>query len=89
MKDLKDTVEYMTSDDYQKRFVAEYTQTKIRHDKLKAFCDKIELAEVYHIGTAPEHNCPLNILREQLRVMATYLSVMEKRAIIENIDLSV
>lgn len=89
MKDLKDTVEYMTSDDYQKRFVAEYTQTKIRHDKLKAFCDKIELAEVYRIGTAPKHNCPLNILREQLRVMATYLSVMEKRAIIENIDLSV
>ena len=60
-------------------------QTKIRHEKLKAFCDKIELAEVYHIGTAPEHTCPLNILREQLRAMKAYLDILDKRAIIEGI----
>lgn len=30
MKDLKDTVELMTSSDYKDRFRAEYWQTKIR-----------------------------------------------------------
>lgn len=87
MKDLKETIEGMTSDDYTERFVAEYEQTKIRRERLKAFCDKIELAEVYHIGTAPEHSCPLNILREQLRHMDSYLGILEKRAIIEGIAL--
>ena len=42
-------------------------------------------AEVYHIGTAPEHTCPLNILREQLRAMKAYLDILDKRAIIEGI----
>lgn len=85
MKELKETIDGMTSDNYVERFVAEYNQTKIRHEKLKAFCDKIELAEVYHIGTAPEHTCPLNILREQLRAMKAYLDILDKRAIIEGI----
>lgn len=85
MKELKETIEGMTSNNYADRFVAEYNQTKIRHEKLKAFCDKIELAEVYHIGTAPEHTCPLNILREQLRAMKAYLDILDKRAIIEGI----
>lgn len=88
MKELKDTVENMTSDNYADRFIAEYDQAKIRREKLKAFADKIELAEVYHIGTAPEHKCPLNLLREQLRAMESYLSILEKRAIIEGISLS-
>lgn len=87
MEKLNETVEGMTSDNYIDRFIAEYKQTKIRHDNLKAFCDKIELAEVYHIGTAPEHNCPLNILREQLRAMKSYLDILDKRAIIEGITI--
>lgn len=88
MKELKDTIENMTSDNYVNRFIAEYDQTRIRLEKLKAFIDKIELAEVYHIGTAPEHQCPLNLLREQLRAMESYLRILEKRAVVESISLN-
>lgn len=87
MKELKDTVENMVSDNYVNRFIAEYEQVRIRREKLKDFCTKIELAEVYHVGTAPEHKCPLNILREQLRAMENYMSMLEKRAVIEDISL--
>ena len=87
MKELKDTVENMVSENYVNRFIAEYEQVKIRAEKLKSFCTKIELAEVYHIGTAPEHNCPLNILREQRRAMDNYISMLEKRVVIEGISL--
>ena len=42
MKELKDTVDGMLSTDYKERFVAEYQQTKIRYEKLKAFCNCVE-----------------------------------------------
>lgn len=88
MKELKDTVEAMTSKDYKSRFIAEYEQTKIRYEKLKHLCDRIEVAQMMHNFTAePEHDCPLELLREQQKYMGLYLSCLEKRAIIENIVL--
>ena len=54
MTNLKDTVEGMLSSDYKERFIAEYQQTLTRYTKLKAFCDRIELA----IGEIPKHDCP-------------------------------
>ena len=88
-KELKDTIENMTSADYKERFVAEYWQTKIRYEKLKDFCNKIEAAYIMgsvgkHI-TEPQHDCPLDMLREQQGAMGAYLSILEKRAIIEGI----
>lgn len=84
---LKDTAEMMISTDYKQRFIAEYQQTKIRYEKLKHFCNRIEVAEM--MGTdAPKHDCPLALLREQQRLMGLYLSTLEKRAIIEDVDLS-
>lgn len=44
--ELKDTVEMMGSADYKERFKAEYYQTKIRYEKLKAFNNKIEAANI-------------------------------------------
>lgn len=41
--ELKETVELMNSEDYKERFVAEYRQVKIRYEKLKNFCNKIEV----------------------------------------------
>lgn len=38
--ELNETVELMNSADYKDRFKGEYFQVKIRHDKLKAMCDK-------------------------------------------------
>lgn len=83
---LEDTVCLMNSKDYKERFIAEYSQVKIRYEKLKEFCNKIELAEM--MGTEPpKHNCPVALLREQQNYMGMYLSILEKRAIIENIRL--
>lgn len=88
MTDLKQTVALMTSDDYRMRFVAEYWQTKIRYEKLKNFCDKIEVGQMWNSGVVePDHVCPLGKLREQQEVMGKYLHILELRAILERIDL--
>lgn len=83
---LEDTANLMKSADYKERFVAEYSQVKIRYEKLKSFCNKIEVAEM--MGTEPpKHDCPLALLKEQQKYMGIYLSVLEKRAIIEDVHL--
>lgn len=85
-KELKEKVELMNSEDYKERFVAEYHQVKIRYEKLKNFCNKIEVEEM--LGKeVTKHDCPLELLREQQKYMGLYLSVLEKRALIENIVL--
>lgn len=57
---LCDTVEMMFSDDYKKRFVAEYVQTKIRYKKLHRMTTK------YEAGTLDfEPQCSLELLKEQ------------------------
>ena len=84
--ELKETVELMSSEDYKERFVAEYHQVKIRYEKLKNFCNKIEVEKM--LGEeVTKHDCPLGLLREQQKYMGLYLSVLEKRALIENIVL--
>lgn len=83
---LSETVNGMLSDDYKKRFVSEYQQTKIRYQKLKNFCDRIEVAELTG-DNSPAHDCPVTLLREQQEWMGLYLGCLEKRAIIENITL--
>lgn len=85
--ELKDTFKGMTSADYKERFIAEYQQTKIRYEKLKNFCDKIELANEYKVGKMPKHDCPYELLRKQQASMGAYLHMLELRAIIEKIDL--
>lgn len=91
--ELRDTVYAMKSVDYKERFKAEYFQLKIRYEKLKAFNTKIEAAERWAFCTkqpsqAPEHDCPLELLREQQRTMEEYLHILEIRAEIEKIDLT-
>lgn len=84
--ELKETIELMCSSDYKERFVAEYRQVKIRYEKLKNFCNKIEVEEM--LGKeVTKHDCPLELLREQKRYMGLYLSILEKRALIENVEL--
>lgn len=91
---LWDTVELMESSDYKERFVAEYWQTKIRYEKLKAFNNKIEAAKqssYIELGIKklemPKHDCPHSLLEEQQHHMGLYLHVLEVRAEIEGIDL--
>ena len=84
--ELKETINGMTSADYKERFVAEYQQTKIRYEKLKHFCDRIEASQLAKTEE-PKHDCPLELLREQQSIMGQYLHVLELRAFIENIVL--
>lgn len=97
MKEFKDTVALMESNDYKERFKAEYWQTKIRYEKLKAFNTKIEAAERTCNGTRygesikaltmPNHDCPTDILKHQQTVMGEYLHLLEVRAVIEGVEL--
>lgn len=92
--ELKNTVELMNSADYKERFKAEYLQTKIRYEKLKAFNNKIEAANAIKYERCqnrvemPKHDCPEYLLREQQRTMGEYLHLLEVRAVIEGIDLT-
>ena len=84
--ELYETIEGMTSTDYRERFKAEYRQTKIRYEKLKDFCNRIEAAA--RTGTEPpEHSCPLDLLQEQQKYMGLYRKMMEIRAVIEEVAL--
>ena len=99
MMELKETSGIMCSEDYKERFVAEYVQTKIRYERLKAFNTKIEAA--HHVAfmkpvdaedkaprvEMPKHDCPDDLLREQQRVMGEYLHILELRAVIEGVAL--
>ena len=88
---LKDTVDMMTSSDYKERFKAEYHQTKIRYEKLKAFNTKIEASQRTQWSKSPiempKHDCPEDVLREQQSIMGQYLHTLEVRAVIEGIKL--
>ena len=80
--ELKETIELMNSDDYVKRFQAEYLQTKIRYDKLHRMLIK------YEAGTLNfEPKCSMEILKEQKSYMGNYLRMLEIRAEIEDIEL--
>ena len=82
MKDLKETIELMNSDDYQQRFKAEYYQIKIRYDNLHKMLVK------YEAGTLDfEPKCSLELLKNQASYMGNYLKALEVRAEIEKIDL--
>lgn len=93
MNNLQETVTMMNSADYKERFKAEYYQTKIRYEKLKAFNNKIEASEITHYGCTkqiemPKHDCPSDLLRQQQSVMGEYLHLLEVRAVIEGIELT-
>lgn len=97
-RELSGTVSMMNSPDYKERFKAEYIQTKIRYERLKAFNNKIEAAirerDSYSVClnarervVEPKHDCPRELLCEQQDVMRQYLHVLEIRAVIEGVDL--
>ena len=83
---LAGTVDLMQSDNYKNRMIAEYHQTKIRYEKLKDLCNRIEAA--HRTGKeAPKHDSPFDMLRDQQMAMGEYLHFLEVRAIIEDVEL--
>lgn len=83
---LDGTVAMMNSDNYKNRMIAEYHQTKIRYEKLKDFCNRIEAAQ-WTGKEEPKHDCPLGMLKDQQRAMGEYLHILEIRAIVEGVEL--
>lgn len=82
VRDFKDTVDLMLSNDYEERFKAEYYQTKMRYDKLHKMTIK------YEAGTLDfEPICSLELLNTQKRAMGEYLHALEVRAEVEGITL--
>ena len=82
MKDLKQTIELMNSNNYKERFKAEYWQTKIRYEKLHKIVIKIDA------GTLPfKTDTPSHLLESQANFMGNYLRILEIRAEIEGINL--
>ena len=81
------TIDGMTSPNYMERFKAEYYQTKIRYERLKAFNTKIEASHAMRGENMPVHDCPDELLREQQKMMGHYLHILEVRAVIEGIAL--
>ena len=84
---LEETVNGMLSDTYKVRCAAEYQQVRLRYEKLKAFCNRIEAAG-WTGDEAETDGCPFALLRQQQAVMGSYLHILEVRAIIEGIDLT-
>lgn len=82
MKELKETIELMTSTDYKERFKAEYEQVKIRFEKLKAMLDKWDNGTLEFTPT-----CNRAIYNFQIKAMGEYIACLETRAVIENIEL--
>ena len=85
--ELKDTFDLMTSTNHKERFKAEYLQTKIRYEKLKAFNNRIEASNYSDNVKEPAHDCPLSLLREQQAAMGNLLRIYELRAVIEDVNL--
>ena len=80
--ELFETADLMKSLDYKERFIAEYVQLKIRHDKL---CDIIVKYEANRLPF--EHKCSLDLLNKQVNAMEEYLHCLRVRAILEDIEL--
>ena len=76
IKELKDTVEPMLSNNYKERLKAEYYQVKIRFTDLK---DALENA----VFTVEQKD----LLQSQAEYMFNYLNVLERRAKLEQIEL--
>lgn len=84
INNLNQTIELMISEDYKERFIAEYAQIKIRYLRLEKVLMRVSDKTASACFTP---TCPIEKLAVQLSYMGDYLSVLEERAFIENIDL--
>ena len=80
MKELKDTMSMMTSDDYKERFKAEYYQLETRYLKLHRMCENWD-----NLDFKP--TCPKAWYEKQLKAMFDYLNVLGARAVLEDVEL--
>lgn len=79
---LEDTKELMISVDYQDRFKAEYIQLQIRINGLT------EMLDDYKNGALSfKPSCSYDLLQGQLESMLMYMSYLDTRKYIEDIEI--
>lgn len=81
--ELKDTIKMMESPDYKERFRAEFFQLYIRMEKLYALLEKMAAGT---LDFTP--SCSFELLAKQHVRMAGLINILEERAKIEGIDLT-
>lgn len=81
MKELKDTIELMTSDKYEERLMAEYWQTKIRYEKLRVWIAKRKADPALCLTV------PMHVITAQGEAMNDYLRCLEECAAYLGLDL--
>ena len=79
---LKDTIQFMNSDDYKARFIAEWMQLKIRYNNLRKMLIKLEAGTLEF-----KPKCSNVVLMNQKNFMEQYMKQLEIRAEIEGIEL--
>lgn len=84
MKDLKDTIDDMLSENYIDRLRAEYQQLYIRILKLNDFIRKYETDQLEH---KPE--TPIETIELQREGMLLYLNALSMRLVYEDVDISI
>lgn len=67
---------------YKQRFVNEYVELKDRYKKLHKMLAKYDACRLEFTPT-----CPIDMLRKQEDIMIKYLSILEARAIVEDVEL--
>jgi len=82
MKKLSETIELMTSQNYDDRLKAEYYQLKIRMNGLYDMLLKYKRGE---LSFTPK--CSYDLLHGQYRAMDLYLQYLVDRAEVEGIEL--
>ena len=76
--ELKDTIEDMISDNYIRRYKAEYNQVCIRISKL------VDYLKYYK---ASDNSIEIELKAQQLNAMIQYKNILELRANIDKIDI--
>ena len=69
---------------WQQRFLLEYEELADRAEKLHAILTKYDAGV---LDFTPQ--TPIGLLRAQLSIMWSYMTILEERAEFENIDLSI
>ena len=76
-------------EDWKERLKAEYTQTKERYEKLKAYNNKqeVEAHLLNDVAEEPEDIYSRILLKKQQSAMGEYLHILELRAELHHIEL--
>lgn len=70
------------TNNYKQRFINEYVELKDKYIKLHKMLVKYDAGKLAFTPT-----CPIDMLRKQKSLMGQYLTVLEVRAMIEDVEL--